>query len=188
MKICLFGSGSNDVDEKYLKLGYDLGAKIAAYDHCLVFGGGKDGLMGSVARGVADNDGVIQAVIPEWMTEFEQLYDECDNIIYTKSMDERKRKFIELSDAFIVVAGGLGTLDELFEAITLKKLRFHSKPIVVLNKYNFYDLLILMIDDMINRKTIPEDNRNIFKVVDDIDEIFEYLDEYDFDSNQVYDI
>ena len=84
MKICLFGSGSNEVDEKYLKLGYKLGQMIADNNHCLVFGGGNDGMMGSVARGVADNDGFIQAIIPDWMTRFERLFDECDNMIYTR--------------------------------------------------------------------------------------------------------
>ena len=188
MKICLFGSGSNEVDEKYLKLGYSLGQMIAENDHCLVFGGGADGMMGSVARGVADNDGFIQAIIPEWMTDFERLFDGCDNIIYTRSMDERKLKFIEKSDAFIVVAGGIGTLDELFEAVTLKKLRLHNKPIIILNTYNFYDRLLLRIDGMVDEKTIPEDNRGIFRVVYTIDEIFEYLDEYDFENDEEYGI
>ncbi|RAP54365.1 MAG: Rossman fold protein, TIGR00730 family [Methanosphaera sp. rholeuAM130] len=188
MKICLFGSGSNKVNEKYLKEGYDLGVQIAKNNHCLVFGGGANGMMGSVARGVSDNDGFVRAIIPDWMTDFEPLYDECDDIIYTKSMDERKRLFIEKSDAFITVAGGIGTLDELFEAITLKKLRMHNKPIVILNTYSFYDPLILMLEEMIRENTIPEDNRNMVKVVKSIPEAFEYLDGYDFENADEYGI
>ena len=188
MKICLFGSGSNEVDEKYLKLGYKLGQMIADNNHCLVFGGGNDGMMGSVARGVADNDGFIQAIIPDWMTRFERLFDECDNIIYTRSMDERKKKFIKKSDAFVITAGGIGTLDEVFEVITLKKLRCHNKPIIILNAYDFYDPLLSMIDGMIKENTIPENNRDLFYVVDTVDEVFEYLDGYDFENEDVYDI
>ena len=144
--------------------------------------------MGCVARGVNDNDGFVTAIIPDWMDQFEGLYENCDDVIHTASMAERKQLFIEKSDAFVVAVGGIGTLDEIFEVIALKKLRKHNKPIIILNTYGFYDNLILMLEEMINENTIPDDNRNMVMVAASIDEVFEYLDEYDFDNDDVYEI
>lgn len=188
MKICLYGSGSNKLEEKYFKTAYELGKKIADENHCLIFGGGNDGMMGHVARGVSDNDGFVTAIMPEWMRDFEKLYDECDNVIYTKSMDERKKLFVTKSEAFIIVAGGIGTLDELFETIALKKLKIHNKPIVILNTHHFYDNMLEMIDVMVKERTIPSDNRNIFYVADTIKNAFDYLDGYDYENNDEYQI
>ena len=175
MNICLFGAGSKNIDKKFLDIGYELGALIAQKNHNLVFGGGNDGMMGSVARGVSDNNGKILGIIPEWMIEFEDLYESCDDVIYTRSMDERKMKFIEYSDSFLVTPGGVGTLDEFFEVLTLKKLNLHNKPIIILNIDNFFDKMLDMLYAMIEEGFVPSNDEELFIVTSNINDAIDLL-------------
>ena len=186
MKICMFGAGSPHIKEKYIQVGYELGEHIAKNNHSLVFGGGADGLMGAVAQGAKDNNGEIIAIVPKWIHKFASIDDEVDEMIYTEGMPDRKNMFLEKSDAFIILPGGLGTLDEIFEIVERKKFQEHNKPIMVYNCFNFYDSMLTMISDMIDEKTIMEDNKRIFKLVNNVDEIFKYLEEYDYEENQGY--
>ena len=158
MKICMYGSGSKNIEKKYLDAGYELGKKIAETGNGLVFGGGNHGLMGSVARGAKDHDGHVIGVFPEWMDVFEELYPYCDELIYTKSMDERKNIFVEKSDVFIICPGGIGTLDEFFEIVALRKLKRHKKTIIVYNYDAFYDKMIDMLDYMKTEDFLYKDN------------------------------
>ena len=175
MNICLFGAGSKNIDKKFLDIGYELGALIAQKNHNLVFGGGDDGMMGSVARGVSDYNGKILGIIPEWMIEFEDLYESCDDVIYTRSMDERKMKFIEYSDSFLVTPGGVGTLDEFFEVLTLKKLNLHNKPIIILNIDNFFDKMLDMLYAMIEEGFVPSNDEELFIVTSNINDAIDLL-------------
>ena len=174
MRICLYGSGSRKIDEIYTKLAYQLGCAIANNNHTLVFGGGDTGMMGACAIGVYDNDGKSLGIAPEWIGNFEPLCETCSEFIYVDSMDERKNKFVENSDAFIIVPGGIGTLDEFFECITLKKLKKHDKKIVVFNINGFYDTMFKMIDEM-GEKGFLYKQEELFKKANTIDEIFDYL-------------
>ena len=149
MKICLYGAGSTQIKSKYIDEAYKLGEEIAKRGHSLVFGGGSTGIMGAVSKGVIDNNGKVLGIAPEWMSEFEGMSNECNEFIHTKSMDERKRLFLKNSDAFIIAPGGIGTLDEFFEIIVLKKLRRHDKPIIIYNMFKYYDPMLEMIDFMI---------------------------------------
>ena len=117
MKICLYGSGSRKTEEIYIAETYRLGAEMAKRGHTLVFGGGDTGMMGACARGVHDAGGKSIGIAPEWIGRFEPLCEECSEFIYVDTMDERKKKFLENSDAFIISPGGIGTLDEFFEVI-----------------------------------------------------------------------
>lgn len=175
MRICLFGSGSDNINDRYLQVGYRLGESIARNRNTLVFGGGNEGMMGSVARGVSDYNGKIIAIMPEWMEEFEELYDSCDEKVYTKRMDERKMKFIEYSDSFLITPGGIGTLDELFEVLTLKKLKIHNKPIVIFNIDNFFDKFLEMFNSMIDEGFVSEGDSELFVVTKNINETINAL-------------
>ena len=174
MKICMYGSGSKNIEKKYLDAGYELGKKIAETGNGLVFGGGNHGLMGSVARGAKDHDGHVIGVFPEWMDVFEELYPYCDELIYTKSMDERKNIFVEKSDVFIICPGGIGTLDEFFEIVALRKLKRHKKTIIVYNYDAFYDKMIDMLDYMKTEDFLYKDSLE-FHVCETLDEIFNIL-------------
>ena len=175
MNICLYGSGSRKIDEIYTNEAYELGRMIAQKGHTLVFGGGDTGMMGACAHGVHDNNGSSIGIAPEWIGEFEPLCKECSEFIYVDSMDERKNKFLENSDAFIISPGGIGTLDEFFEIITLKKLKQHDKIIIVFNIDGFFNKMFEMIDDMAQKGFLYKQTE-IFKTANTIDEIFEYID------------
>lgn len=174
MNICLYGSGSRKIDKIYTDEAYELGCRIAQNNHTLVFGGGDTGMMGACARGVHDNDGKSIGIAPEWIGNFEPLCKDCGEFIYVDTMDERKNKFLENSDAFIIVPGGIGTLDEFFEIITLKKLNRHDKEIIVFNMDGFYDRMLEMIDEM-GEKGFLYKQSEIFKTAECIEEVFEYL-------------
>lgn len=174
MNICLYGSGSRKIDRSFTDAAYELGCEIAAHHHTLVFGGGDTGMMGACAKGVHDNHGKSIGIAPKWIGDFEPLCEMCEKFIYVKTMDERKNKFLENSDAFVITPGGIGTLDEFFEIITLKKLRQHDKKIIVFNINNFFDKMFEMIDEM-DEKGFLYKQEEIFKKADSIDEIFEIL-------------
>ncbi|WP_294007394.1 TIGR00730 family Rossman fold protein [uncultured Methanobrevibacter sp.] len=174
MRICLYGSGSRKIDEIYTDVAYELGTLIAQKGHTLVFGGGNTGMMGACAHGVHDNNGKSIGIAPEWIGNFEPICQDCSEFIYVDTMDDRKNKFVENSDAFIISPGGIGTLDEFFEIITLRKLKRHNKEIVIFNINGFYDTMIKMIDEM-SEKGFLYKQTELFKVTDNVEEIFEYL-------------
>lgn len=174
MNICLYGSGSRKTDAIYTDEAYRLGCELAEKGHTLVFGGGDTGMMGACARGVHDSNGKSIGIAPEWIGDFEPLCKDCSEFIYVDSMDVRKQKFLENSDAFIISPGGIGTLDEFFEIITLKKLKQHTKPVIVFNVNHFYDTMLKMIDEM-DEKGFLYKQEEIFKTATSIEEIFKLL-------------
>ncbi|MBO6123100.1 MAG: TIGR00730 family Rossman fold protein [Methanobrevibacter sp.] len=174
MHICLYGSGSRKTDKIYTNEAYKLGCEIAKNNHTLVFGGGDTGMMGACARGVHDSNGKSIGIAPEWIGDFEPLFRECSEFIYVDSMDERKQKFLENSDAFIISPGGIGTLDEFFEIITLRKLKQHNKEIIIFNINHYYDTMLKMIEEM-GEKGFLYKQEELFKVASSINEIFNYI-------------
>ena len=174
MRICLYGSGSRKIDKKYTAEAYKLGCVIAENNHTLVFGGGDTGMMGACARGVHDNNGKSIGIAPEWIGSFEPFYEKCSEFIYVDTMDERKNKFVENSDAFIISPGGIGTLDEFFEIITLKKLKQHNKEIIIFNIDGFFNKMFEMIEEM-EQKGFLYKQEELFKTADNIETIKEYL-------------
>ncbi len=174
MNICLYGSGSRKIDDVYTDKAYELGYQLAKRGHTLVFGGGDTGMMGACAKGIHDNNGSSIGIAPEWIGNFEPLCEKCSKFIYVDSMDERKREFVKNSDAFIITPGGIGTLDEFFEIITLRKLKQHDKQIIVFNIAHFFDKMFEMIDEM-SEKGFLYKQEEIFKIANDIDDVFKYL-------------
>lgn len=176
MKICLYGSGNRDTPKEFTDMGYELGSRIAQNNHSLVFGGGNNGMMGAVALGVFENGGHLTSIAPEWIGEFDDEFKNCNECIKTESMDERKNLFLEKSDVFIIVPGGIGTLDEFFEVLTLKYLHRHSKKIILFNINHFYDKMVDMLEDMHNQGLIRPGALDIYDVANSIDEVFELID------------
>ena len=128
--MCLWGS-QYEIDPSYVAEVEKLGAMLVQRGHELVFGAGGNGLMGAAARGVKNAGGHITGVIPSFFREetIESIFDKCDELIYTETMRERKAKMEELADAFLVVPGGIGTFEELFEVMTLKQLGAWISPL-----------------------------------------------------------
>ena len=146
MNICVYGASSNKIDKKYIAAGEELGRLLAAAGHTLVFGGGDNGLMGAAARGVAEKGGKIIGVAPHFFKTDGILFPHCTELIRTETMRERKEKMEQLSDAFIMAPGGIGTFEEFFEILTLRQLGRHNKPIGILNVRGYYDPMQAMMD------------------------------------------
>lgn len=181
MKICVYGAASSLIDESYIEAGKELGRKMAKRGHGLVFGGGANGMMGAVAKGVTEENGYILGIIPEFFNEAEAevSYTKCTDYIYTETMGQRKELLEDKSNAFIITPGGIGTFDEFFQALTLKQLGRHNKPMVVFNINGFYDELDRIMDKAIEQKFITDDCKELYEVCSDIDEMLDYIENYD---------
>ena len=141
IKLCVFCGSKKGFSSDYYKLANKLGKIIALNKVNLVYGGGDNGLMGAIAKSVMDNGGNVLGILPIFFpkpTFQSQLF----KLIVVNSMSERKDKFIEISDAFCILPGGIGTLDEFFEVITLKQLKIHNKPIILVNWKGYWNKLI----------------------------------------------
>ena len=181
MNIAVYGAASSLIDESYKKAGRELGRKIAEKGFGLVFGGGANGMMGSVAEGVYEKNGYILGVVPEFFKEAgsEISFKKCTEYIYTDTMRERKLQIEEHSDAFIISPGGIGTFDEFFEILTLKQLGRHNKPIVIYDINGFYDEIAKALYKCVKEKFITDDCVELCKVLNDADEILDYICNYD---------
>lgn len=177
MNICVFGAASDKIDEKYIKTVEKLGEILGKRGHNLVFGAGGSGLMGASARGCKKGGGKIYGVIPKFFKEegVELIYEECTELIFTETMRERKAKMEELSDAFIIVPGGIGTYEEFFEILTLKQLKRHKKPIAVFNFEGYYNDIDISMKNAIEKKFIADNCLNLYHFSDNIEEIFDYV-------------
>lgn len=177
MRICVYGAASPTIDEIYKKITYDLGKTLAKKGHSLVFGGGGNGLMGAVAKGVKAENGHIIGVIPKFFDneDIEAICDFCDQLIEPDTMRERKQIMEDTADAFIVVPGGIGTYEEFFEILTLKQLCRHTKPIAVYNINGYYDSLFTVMNQAIEKNFIKKNCLDLFKLTNDIEELLNYI-------------
>lgn len=175
------------MDEKYYILAETLGKRIAQRKDTLVFGAGARGLMGATARGAKSYHGKIIGVIPEALNIKGILYEECDKLIITPEMRSRKKALDENSDVFIALPGGFGTLEEVTEVITSKQLGYHSKPIIIVNAFGFYDNLMNQFKTFTEERFASNDYLELFFVTDNIDLLFDYIDNYKHISRTVQD-
>ena len=175
MNICIYGASSNKLAQEYFDAAEALGALMAQQGHTLVFGGGKGGLMGAVARGAHAHGGSIIGVAPRFFDEPGILFEECTEFIYTETMRERKAIMEERSDAFIVLPGGIGTYEEFFEMLTLKQLGRHSKPMAMLNTRKYYDPMAAMLQNTVDEGFMSANCMELFGVCDTPAEVLEYV-------------
>ncbi|WP_066645494.1 TIGR00730 family Rossman fold protein [Christensenella timonensis] len=164
-KICVFGSSSSVLDQSYFDDAFLVGKLIAENGWEMVFGAGDMGMMGHAARGVKSAGGRITGVLPEFMNLPGIPFEDCDELIVSPSMRERKFVMEEMADAFIVTAGGFGTFEELCEVITLKQLKRHEKAIVILNTNGFYDEMIAMFEKSVAQRFAKEEALSVYEVV-----------------------
>ena len=175
MTVCVFASSSDSVDAKYLTLASELGALLAEAKIDVVFGGGGIGLMGKLADAVLKYNGKITGVIPKFMKKAGWAHNAVTDMILTNNMSERKRKMFALSDSVIALAGGMGTLEELTEALTLKQLGLFNKPIVIINTMQFYKPLFDFFDKMIEGKFLKAEHKDMWNVAATPAEALKYL-------------
>ncbi|MBR0159908.1 MAG: TIGR00730 family Rossman fold protein [Oscillospiraceae bacterium] len=148
MKICIFGASSDHLAARYYQEAEVLGRLIAAEGHSLIFGGGVGGLMGACASAALTAGGRVIGIAPRIFDEPGILLEGCDELLFTETMSERKTRMTELSDAYIALPGGIGTMDEFFEVITLLQLGLAHGTLVLLNTGGFYDSLLSFLREM----------------------------------------
>ena len=190
MRICVYGAASPTIDKEYIEKVEIMGKMMAERGHSLTFGGGGNGLMGAAARGVKSGGGYILGVIPKFFREesVELLYQKCDKLIEPDTMRERKQIMEDNADAFIITPGGIGTFEEYYEILTSKQLCRHNKPIAIYNIKGYYDELQTVMKSAIKKNFIKENCLDLYKVTDDLDELFAYLETPVDDSLSIKDL
>ncbi|UXI68716.1 TIGR00730 family Rossman fold protein [Tahibacter amnicola] len=166
MRICVYCASSPHCDAAYHQAAYRLGELIAQAGATLVYGGGANGLMGAVADGALSQKGKIIGIIPRFMTEVEWQHPGVDDLQIVEDMRERKHRLLTDSDAVVAMPGGCGTLEELFEAITLKRLGLYFNPIVLLNTRHFYTPLDAFLRHSIDERFMTAEHGKMWSLVD----------------------
>jgi len=164
--VCVFCGASNNVPSHFLDIGKTFGNMLVQNNIQLVYGGGDCGIMGAVANSVLKAKGYVTGVFPRSLKDLESEHASLSEIIMVESMHERKRIMFERSDAIVVLPGGFGTMDEMFEIITWKQLRFHQKKIIILNHKGYWDTLIHLMNNIIDVGFAREEVRSFYQVVD----------------------
>ena len=185
MRICIFGASGTELDDIYIKETEALGRTLAARGHSLIFGGGKNGLMGAAARGFTAGGGRIVGVAPTFFKEAGVLYELCDEFVYPATMRDRKQYLEDNADAFIVTPGGIGTYEEFFEVLTLKQLARMSKPIAVFNINGYYDSLCALIGENVRTGFIRAQTTELFRMCATVEEAADCVENDDYDIEKI---
>jgi uncharacterized protein (TIGR00730 family) len=164
LSVCVFCSSAGGLPEDYRSAARELGAELARRGHRLVYGGGNVGLMGEVARSVHTHGGTVVGVIPQGLVDRELAYDPADELLVTGTLRERKAEMDARADAFVALPGGFGTLEELLEVLTLRQLRLHDRPIVLVNVAGYWDPFLAMVSDMVAQGFAPLGEGVLFQV------------------------
>jgi uncharacterized protein (TIGR00730 family) len=167
--VCLFCGSSDRSLPAYTVAAQEFGAQTAAAGWRLVYGGGGVGLMGASARAAHEAGGRVLGVMPGFLRSRERLFDEVETLVVT-SMHERKTIMYDQSDAFVVAPGGVGTLEEVIEVLSWKRLDLHHKPVIFLNINGFWDTLLAAIETGIEQKMTPDSFRDAYSVVNTVEE------------------
>lgn len=170
--ICVYCSSSDTIDPAYRGPAQSMGQFIAEHGDALVYGGGSVGLMGEVARSTQAHGGTVVGVIPESLTTAEVAFNDADELIVTQTMRERKQIMDDRADAFVVLPGGFGTLEELAEILVLKILDYTDRPLIVVNLDGFYDPLIELFNHFVEHGFAGEKHLALARFVGSVDEVY----------------
>ena len=141
-RLAVYCGSATPEDTRYIELAREVGATLAQRGIGVVYGGGRLGLMGAVANGALEAGGEVIGIIPEALANSEVANTDCTELHTVSGMHERKQRFTDLSDGFVTIPGGVGTMDELWEAVSWAQLGYHTKPVGLLNAFGFFDHLI----------------------------------------------
>jgi uncharacterized protein (TIGR00730 family) len=185
--VCVYCGSSDAADPDFLAAAADFGRILAREDVRLVYGGGGIGLMGACARAASAAGGRVLGVMPEFLRQREILFDEVETIV-TSSMHERKSRMFEAADAFAIFPGGIGTLEEVIELMSWRRLGLHAKPIVFYNAKDFWDPLFALLRHTVDWKLTPEGFLSTWGAVDAVEAILPKLREMAVDVAPTVDL
>ena len=173
--VCVYCGSRHGARPAFTEAARRLGTMLAEAEIRLVYGGGAVGLMGEVAQAVLDQGGRVTGIIPHFLDQAEVGKSNVTELIRTDNMHERKARMAELSDGFVVLPGGLGTLDETFEILTWKQLQLHDKPIVLLNIEGYWDHFVHLVEHQVREGFVQERYLKFFRIVDHVEEVIPAL-------------
>jgi len=176
--IVVFCGSGEGYDSSYRDTAYALGNLLAERGIRLIYGGAKVGLMGAIAEGVLDKEGEVIGVIPYFLQTKEIAHEGITQMIMVNTMHERKMKMHELCDAAIVLPGGFGTMEEMFEMLTWAQLGLHEKPIGLLNVNGYYDGLKVMVNNMVQEGFLNECYSTLLLSSESAEELLEQMAQY----------
>ena len=176
--VCVYAASSEAVGEGHRRVAAELGRAIAREGWDLVYGGGSVGLMGVLAREALAAGAHVTGVIPHRLARREIVFTEVTELIQTQTMRERKQIMDERSDAFVVLPGGIGTLEELLEILTLKQLGYHDRAVVILDSCGYWDPLLTQFDRMITDRLAYPGLVTLWQVTSDVEGTVEALRHY----------
>lgn len=186
MRICIYCASSAKIDEIYFEATERLAKILVNSGVQVIYGGGGFGLMGKLADTVLARGGQIKGIMPQFMNEVEWAHKGVTDFEFTNTMHERKAKFLENIDALIALPGGTGTLEELLEAITLKRLGQFTKPIIILNTNGYYDPLILMLERCVEEKFLKPIHAEMWTFVRQPEEVMPAINQsMEWDENAI---
>ena len=148
MRICVFASSSDRLDGRYLEEAHALGRLLGEGGHTMIYGGGASGLMGACARGAVEAGGEVIGIAPRFFDQPGVLFEGCSRLVLTDTMAERKTAMEEEAEGFLILPGGIGTMEEFFEVLTQRQLGLHAKPMALLNTAGCYTPLCAMLRRM----------------------------------------
>ena len=177
-RLAVYCGSASPEDPRYLQLASEIGQSLAERGIGVVYGGGRLGLMGAVAQGALDAGGEVIGVIPEALFNSEVANHDCTELLTVSGMHERKQKFTDLSDGFVTIPGGVGTMDELWEAMSWAQLGYHSDPVGLLNAFGFFDDLIKFNAHMAAVGFVRPAHQNILISADTLPELLAKMESY----------
>jgi uncharacterized protein (TIGR00730 family) len=173
--VCVFCASSASCDQAYLEAARRLGGHLARAQMRVVYGGGSTGLMGALADGALEAGGNVVGVLPHFMEQVEWGHGGVSEMRLVDDMHERVKKMKELSDAFVALPGGSGTFDELFQAISWKRLGLHVGPIILVNLRGYFDPCLVLLEQAIAQRFMDERHASMWTVVPSEDDVLDAL-------------
>ena len=173
--LCVYCGSSNHVPDSHKKAADRFGRRLAEAGCRMIYGGGRVGLMGIVADAMIREGAEVIGIIPEFLHDYEVGHTGVTRLEVVDSMHTRKRRMAELADGFVVLPGGLGTLDEMFEIVTWRQLGLHQKPVVLVNQDGYWSGLVSLIEGMSATGYIRREHLGLVRVVDDVDAVLPAL-------------
>lgn len=177
-RLAVYCGSASPADPRYLELARETGAALARRGIGVVYGGGRLGLMGAVAAGALEAGGEVIGVIPDALVSAEVANRDCTELVVVDGMHARKKAFTDLSDGFVTIPGGVGTMDELWEAVSWAQLGYHAKPVGLLNAFGFYDHLIAFKQHMADVGFVRPVHRDIVIARDNLDDLLDAMAAY----------
>lgn len=173
--VCVFCGASNDVAQVFKDMAFDIGVRLAKNGITLVYGGGSTGLMGAVAEGALSKKGKVIGVYPDILKNKEAEHKKLTKLVQVETMHQRKQQMYDNADLFLILPGGIGTIDELAEILTWKSLGDHNKPIVIYDFMNYWERLLKLITSMVRHGFARPSVNQLFDVITTEEDLFKKI-------------